>query len=149
MNKLAARYEQLSKLLDRLHDPFLLLIRAVWGIQLFAIGLAKLTGLEGTSQFFASLGIPAPGLNAVLAGLTECLGGLFLAAGAAARVVAVPLIGVMVVAYLSAHGGEKLVEAKPFLPGFVCLIVLVFGAGRWSVDGWLRKKDAPASGEED
>ena len=50
-----------------------------------------------------------------------------------------PLIGTMIVAYLTAHSDEvtdlyTFVTAPPFLNLFTCLLVLVFGPGRFSVD---------------
>jgi len=51
------------------------------------------------------LGIPFPTLSAALAGRTELFGGLALAAGVFARLVALPMIFTMIVAMATAHSG--------------------------------------------
>jgi len=62
-------------------------------------------GLEGTAGWMDGLGIPFPMLSAALAGGTEFFGGLALAAGIFARLVALPLIFTMIVAMATAHSG--------------------------------------------
>lgn len=144
-------WKRVNSILDRLaaalRDPFLFAIRLYWGWQFFMTGKGKLGNLEGTAEFFASLGLPAAKLQALLAGGTECLGGLLLLAGVFSRVVTLPLIFTMVVAYLTAHrevvtgiwaDSDAFVTAPPFLFLFASCIIFVFGPGRWSVDGWLQ-----------
>ncbi len=125
--------------------PLLLAIRLYWGWQFFLTGRGKLTHLGRTTEFFQSLHIPAPGFNALLAGATECVGGLLLALGLASRLVSVPLAFVTIVAYLTAEidnlkqifsNPDKFVTADPFLFMLAALIVFAFGPGRFSVD-WL------------
>jgi len=67
------------------HDAFALALRLVFGWQFFLTGRGKLAHLERTTDFFASLHIPAPGAHAVGIGLLECVGGLLLLAGAGTR----------------------------------------------------------------
>lgn len=103
--------------------------------------------LDNTTGFFIELGIPFPKLNAIIAGSTECFGGLLLLVGLASRLTALPLIFTMIVAYLTADR-EKLtgifedpdafVTASPFLFLFATLIVFTFGPGRFSADARLR-----------
>ena len=64
----------LAHLGERLKDPFLLLVRLNWGWQFFLTGRGKLMNLERTTAFFSDLGLPMPGVNALLAGCTECFG---------------------------------------------------------------------------
>lgn len=129
-----------------LPDPLLLGIRLYWGWQFFLTGKGKLGDLGSTTEFFTGLGLPFPGLNAFIAGATECFGGLLLLAGLFTRPVCVPLIFTMLVAYATAHREELLgiwqdsdafVSAAPFLFLLACLVVFTFGPGRWSVDGLL------------
>jgi putative oxidoreductase len=120
-------------------DLLLLLPRAGGGL-LAAFGVMKLLDLEGTRDFFASLSLPMPMVSAVMAGLTETVGGLCLAVGLYARVAALPVLVTMIVAYASAHRAELLFTSKPF-PFMVCAaIVLALGAGRYSVDGWRAQR---------
>ena len=63
-------------IVSKLQSPFLLIIRLYWGWQFFAAGRAKLTDIDKFAGYFANWGIPMPKLNVILAGSTECFGGL-------------------------------------------------------------------------
>lgn len=137
-----------------LQSPLLLAIRLYWGWQFAQTGWGKLTHLERTENFFASLDIPLPKVGAVLAGATECLGGALLALGLFARPAAVPLLFTMLVAYWTADRDalnaiasdpDKFVTAAPFLFLFASLIVFVFGPGRLSLDELLKGGGKPAA----
>lgn len=148
---------KLRALLDRfestaawLQSPLLLVLRLYWGWSFAQTGWGKLMHLERTAGFFADLGIPAPKLNAIMAGATECFGGLLLAAGLFSRLASVPLVCTMLVAYATADrealtsilsNTDKFTEAAPFLFLLVCLLVLAFGPGKLSLDQLLRKKN--------
>jgi putative oxidoreductase len=132
-------------------DLVLLAVRLTWGIQLAAIGVFKLIDLDGTAGFFTSLELPYPQASAVLVGLTESLCGTALAAGALARLAALPVAVTMAVAYATAHSGEPPLQAKPTLFFCAALVILVAGPGRYSLDAWRRGTPAggaePASGD--
>lgn len=107
--------------------------------------------LEKTTAFFTDLGLPLPKLNAILAGGTECVGGLLLLVGLGSRLVSVPLIFTMVVAYATADkealaaifsDPDKFTSAAPFPFLLASLIVFAFGPGRFSLDALLFKKSA-------
>lgn len=149
---LISTYGLLIKVASSFQSPFLLAVRLFWGWQFFVTGKGKLMDLGKVTEFFTSLNIPLPGLNAALAGTTECVGGLLLLVGLASRLTAIPLIGVMVVAFLTADldavkgiftEPDKFVSAAPFLHLFAAVIVLIFGPGRFSIDYWLGKKLNP------
>lgn len=137
-------YARFCRLADRLQDPLLLLVRLYWGTMFLVIGAGKLSDVGGTAGFFATLGIPLPTLSALLAGVTEAVGGLLLLLGAGARAAAVPLAVTMLVAYATAHRAEPFMQAKPFLYLVACLLVLAFGPGRLSLDARWRAADDPA-----
>ena len=89
-----------------------------------------------------------PHLNAIMAGGTECVGGLLLLAGLGARLVSIPLIFTMIIAYVTAESDslkkifsdpDKFVTATPFLFMLACFIVLAFGPGAFSLD-WIIEK---------
>ncbi len=119
-------------------------LRLLYGWQFVQTGWGKLANLERTSMFFESLGLPNPDFMAAFIGATEFLGGLLLAAGVGTRFAAAVLSSVMVTALLTAHAEDAFVSIEAFTeqapyPFLVAtLILLVFGAGRLSVDGWLR-----------
>ena len=135
-----------------LRCPFLLIIRLYWGWSFFTIGQGKLSHLAQTADYFGTLGIPFPSLNAAAAGATECFGGLLLLIGLASRLTAIPLIVTMVVAYLTAENEalrsifsdpDKFLGADPFLFLLAALIVFIFGPGALSVDHLLARKFQP------
>jgi putative oxidoreductase len=131
-----------------LQSPLLLVLRVFWGCQFIQTGWGKLMHLERTAGYFSDLGIPAPHLNAFMAGGTECLGGCLLVLGLWARIVSVPLIATMLVAYATAEkealvaivsNPDKFTSAAPFLFLLTALIVLAFGPGIFSVDRLLNR----------
>lgn len=124
----------------------LLALRLLVGICFFNTGLGKLTHLDKTTEFFESLQIPLPHLNAMMAGTTEMVGGMLLAAGLLSRLASVPLAVTMVVALLTAHldttkelfsSPDKFIELAPIPFLMTVLVVIAFGPGRLSVDGWI------------
>jgi putative oxidoreductase len=131
---------------DALQSFLLLAIRLYWGWSFFSTGKGKLLHLDRITTYFASLHLPAPKLNAILAGSTECFGGLLLLVGLASRMVCVPLIFTMLVAYATAEREaltslfsepDKFTGAAPFLFLFAAVIVFVFGPGRFSLDALI------------
>jgi putative oxidoreductase len=126
-------------------------IRLYWGWSFFLTGKGKLLNLDKTTAFFTELNLPLPKLNAIMAGSTECLGGLLLLLGLGSRFVSVPLMFTMVVAYATADqealakifsDTDKFTEAAPFLFLLASVIVFAFGPGKISVDALLGKKSA-------
>jgi putative oxidoreductase len=143
----------------------LFLLRLYFGYGFFKAGLGKLENIENTAEYFTGLDIPLPTLNAYLAGATECFGGLLLLLGAASRVVTIPLIFTMLVAYLTQHLDElrplwtlrddgsynpaTFFKAAPFPYLLTAIIVLLFGPGAFSIDGllkWLQDRHASLVG---
>lgn len=149
--------------LDRVRDAVFLVIRLYFGYKLVLSGWGKLANPDETTAYFRDLGIPLPELNVVMAGASELLGGLFLALGLASRVATLPVIGTMVVAYLTAHKEQwealftntpVFFKAPPFAYLFTAVMVLVCGPGRFSADhvigrltGWAKPASAPPSAD--
>src|SRR5260370_25959392 len=88
-----------------LQSPFLLGLRLYFFWQLFLTGQGKLANIGKVSEFFASLGIPLPTLNAYFIGSLECFGGLLLMIGLASRPLALLVLLSMSVAYVTADFG--------------------------------------------
>lgn len=146
LRPLLAKFDDLAA---RLQSPLLLVIRLYWGVAFAQTGWGKLMNLDRTAEFFGGLGLPLPKLNALLAGATECGGGLLLALGLFARPVAVPLVFTMLVAYATADreallaitsDPEQFLGAAPFLFLLAALLVLAFGPGKLSLDHLLAQK---------
>jgi putative oxidoreductase len=152
IGKLQELGEKLIGLVNRGQGILLLLIRLDWGYQFAQTGWGKLHRLPQVTEFFASLGLPMPGVTAEFVGLVEFLGGILLALGVGSRAVAAILFVNMSVAYVTADHDAvaafftdpgKFASADPFTFWFVALLVLVFGPGWVAVDtlaaGWLKK----------
>jgi len=152
----ASGYGFLVKAASYLQSPVLLVMRLYWGWSFFQTGLGKLQHLERTADFFQSIGIPLPGLNAAMAGTVECVGGLLLLAGLASRLTAIPLIVTMIVAYLTDgidtvknifSEPDKFTGADPFLFLLTAVLVLAFGPGAISLDRLIVRKLRSTAGK--
>jgi putative oxidoreductase len=142
-------YRLLIRAGDCLQSPLLLAIRLYWGWHFFGTGRAKLMDHEKFTGFFQGWHIPFPSLSVYMAGGTECFGGLLLLLGLGSRLVCLPLIFTMIVAYATAEiatvkmifdDPDKFVSADPFLFMLACIIVLIFGPGVFSIDWLIGKK---------
>ena len=120
------------------------LLRVVVGIVFVMHGQQKLfeMGVGGVGGFFASLGVPAPQLAAVVVSLLETVGGVALILGVLTRLFGLLLTGDMLVALLLVHrpngffagdGGVELV----LLLGTAALALALTGPGAPAVDNLL------------
>jgi putative oxidoreductase len=132
-----------------LQSPLLLALRLYFGWQFFLAGKGKLEDLAKPAGYFRDLGIPWPEFNAVLAGSTECFGGLLLLAGLASRLVSLPLAFTMLVAYLTAErealfaifsDPDRFLASAPLPFLLAVLVVLAFGPGVFSLDWLIARK---------
>jgi putative oxidoreductase len=115
------------------------LARLTVGLVFIGTGWGKLHTLPDVTDYFASLGIPAPGLNARLAATTEFVGGLLVLIGLGTRLVVLPLSITMLVAILTAkrgdiHGLTDLVGLEEWSYLVFFLWLAVAGAGPLSLD---------------
>lgn len=127
----------------------LLLIRIYWGGLLIVTGMGKWANIEGVSDYFASLNIPAPVFMAYFVGTLEFLGGVSLFLGLFARIFSLILVALLFVAYATAHqealvnffvNPSLFIDESPFLYLYASLIVLCFGSGFISIDYWWEKR---------
>jgi putative oxidoreductase len=137
--------------------PFLLLVRVEWGWQLIESGWGKLHNLDKVTEFFTTLGLPMPGPTAVFISSLEFFGGILLAIGLFSRVISLMLTVNLIVAYITADreallsifsNNDKFFAAAPFTFLFASLLILIFGAGKVSVDTllgrWFPSADSKA-----
>jgi putative oxidoreductase len=147
MSKLVARiklwHDQFFALVSYLQSPFLLFVRLYWGWQLAQSGWGKLHHLANVTEFFTSLGLPMPAQMAVFIACVEFFGGIFLGLGLLSRITGFVLTVNLTMAYVIGDreallsffsDPDKFIAAAPFAFLIVSLIVLIFGAGRISVD---------------
>ena len=141
-------YELLVTGANFLQSPLLLALRVYFFWQLFDTGKGKLSNIGKVSEWFASLGIPLPTLNAYFIGSLECFGSLLLIIGLASRPLSLLIVISMTVAYLAADfeavsnifsDPDKFVKADPFPFLLTALIILIFGPGMFSIDALMKQ----------
>ena len=122
-----------------------LLGRLAVGLLFMSTGWGKAHDIPKVTHFFETLGIPVPGLNAVVVAYSELIGGSLLVVGLFTRLATIPLIVSMIVAILTAklgdlHGLFDLVGFDEFTYLVVLLMIVVLGPGRVSLDAILCRK---------
>jgi putative oxidoreductase len=149
LDKLRWGYSLLVKVGNSLQSPFLLFVRLYWGWQMFQTGWGKLHNLPHVVEFFTSLGIPAPALNAYFVSGLECFGGILIAVGLGSRLISLMLVVDMLVAYITADRAALLsifsspddfYAAAPYTFLVAFLIIFIFGPGRFAVDSLIERK---------
>jgi putative oxidoreductase len=157
LNHIDRAYAWFVRAADACQSPVLLAVRLYWGWQFWQSGWGKLHDLPKVVEYFTSLGVPFPGLNAPFIALLETAGGILLALGLGSRLIAFPLFVDMVVAYVvgdrEALGSifsdpDKFYAAAPYTFLFASLLILVFGPGKLSLDALIahyRKKGQPTA----
>ncbi|MBA3722192.1 MAG: DoxX family protein [Parachlamydiaceae bacterium] len=140
-----------------LQSILLLIIRLYWGYGFAVGGYGKLLHLKDVIKFFSSLGIPLPHVNALLVGGFELVGGILLILGLFSRFATIPLMIIMIMAYLTADfssvvdlfrgNPDSFFDKTPFLFLYASIIVFCFGPGKVSLDYWItgayRSKEMP------
>lgn len=127
----------------------LLIIRLVVGLSFMGHGLQKLFGwfgghgLKGTGEFFESISLKPGYTMALLAGLSELIGGALFAAGLFTVIGAVLIAATMVVAIITVHGKNGFwITQNGFEYNLVLIAaaigVALTGAGDYSLDALLR-----------
>ena len=147
-NPISKLYALFVRVATSLQSPFLLVIRLYWGWQISQNGWGKLHNLSHVTEFFASLGLPAPGATATFVSTFEFVGGILLAIGLLSRIVGLGLMIDMFMAYITADREAlasvfsdpgKFYNADPFIFFFVGLIILIFGPGKFAVDALIER----------
>ncbi|WP_263375498.1 DoxX family protein [Granulicella aggregans] len=142
-------YSRFSTAASYLQSPMLLAVRLYWGWQFVQTGWGKLHSIEKITAFFTTLNIPFAAFNAHFVSGLEFVGGILLIFGLGTRLVALLLATNMLVAYWTADHDAlvsifsdpgKFYVADPYTFLFASVMVLIFGAGLFSVDALLAKR---------
>lgn len=122
-----------------------LLARLTVGYVFMLTGWGKLQHLDRVTEYFTSLGIPAPHILTPFVSGLECFGGLFLMLGIFTRICAGGLAVTMIVAIMTAKWAE--VDSLHTLLGFEESLYLVIftwlaitGAGKISFDNAIENR---------
>ncbi|MCE3258572.1 MAG: hypothetical protein K0S12_213 [Bacteroidetes bacterium] len=100
MRKFLATYERIT---SKGQDVALLLLRLVLAYGFWEPAKNKWADINAIAEWFDSMGIFAPKLNAYLAASTEMAGVFLLTLGLATRLISLPLIITMLVAIKTVH----------------------------------------------
>ena len=142
--KLFKTYESAVSQLRRLSDLPLLFMRLVLAYGFWGTGMMKWKNIDGVAEWFGSMGIPFPTLNAYLAATTEIVGVIFLILGLTIRIISLPLMFVMLVAIFTVHlhngfeAGNNGFEI-PLYYLIMLFTLFIYGGGKISLDNLLRK----------
>lgn len=136
-------------------DAGLLTLRLWIGVIGVVHGSQKLFGLfgghgpRGFADFLASLGVPAPMLSGLAAGLAEFAGGILIGLGIAPRLAAAPFFITMIVGWLTAHGGRFLAINNggeyALAVAAMLLTLILTGPGRFTLPALLRRSASAGS----
>jgi putative oxidoreductase len=153
MNSVTTRLQNLhlvfTGICEKLCSPLLLFIRLYWGWQFAQTGWGKLHNQAKIVEFFTSLNIPFPALNAHFVSGLEFFGGILLILGLFSRPVSLLLTGSMFVAYWTADrealssifsNPGKFYGADPYTFLAAAVLILAFGPGLFSLDAIFLKK---------
>ncbi|MCU1366259.1 MAG: DoxX family protein [Ilumatobacteraceae bacterium] len=127
----------------------LLVVRVGFGLFIAAHGYNKIFGggkLKGTAGWFGSMGMKWPKWQARMAATTEIGSGLLFALGLATPFAAAGMIGLMIVAIVTAHRKNGFFVFRPGQGWEYCASIAIMafgvgtiGAGKYSIDHAIHK----------
>jgi putative oxidoreductase len=128
--------------LSPLANAGLALLRIFTGVALaLGHGAGKIPPSDKFIESTANMGFPMASLFAWSAGLSEFLGGIFLAVGLFTRISSFFVACTMLTALLGVHLRDPFAtQEKAFLYLFIAVAFMLKGASDWSIDGFLRKR---------
>jgi len=139
-------HKKIKDILVNFQSLSLLLARLIVAYGFFQPAKAKWSDINAIAEWFGSMGIPLPTLNAYMAASTEALGVLLLTLGLFTRLISIPLMVIMVVAIVTVHlpHGFEAGNNGFEIPLYYILFLLIFlshGAGKFSLDYLAFGKD--------
>ena len=143
--KIVQRYLSITSVIDKLQFLPLLLIRVVLAYGFFGPATMKWKDIKSIAEWFGSIGIPVPYLNAYLAAGTEAAGVVLLALGLGTRLISIPLIITMIVAIKTVHWANGFEAGNngfeiPLYYIIMLITLIVFGPGKLSIDYLIKRK---------
>ena len=144
MNKLLTTYKRFVGIANKGQDLALLFFRLILAYGFWEPAKTKWADINSVAEWFASIGVFAPKLNAYMAATTEMAGVFLLTLGLGTRLISFPLIVTMIVAIKTVHwengfpAGDNGYEI-PLYFMLMLICTLTFGAGKLSVDHFIKK----------
>ena len=139
-------YLEFTRFTEYLQSLALLLARFAVAYGFYEPAMMKWNDINSVGDWFGSMGIPFPLVNAYMAATTEIVGVVLLTLGLMTRLISIPLIVVMMVAIVTVHlsNGFSAGLNGYEIPLYYMLFLMIFlshGAGKFSVDRILFGKD--------
>jgi len=127
------------------NDSLALAGRVLIGVMFLLSGLGKLAAPAATQAYIAAVGLPAPVIAYAVALGVEVIGSLLLIAGVRVRAVAIGMaLFTLATAVFFHHNFADQNQMIHFLKNVAItgglLQVAAFGAGKFSIDGWLARR---------
>lgn len=124
----------------------LLIARLIIAYGFYEPAMSKWNDIDSVAQWFDSMGIPFPTLNAYMAAGTEILGVGLLVLGLFTRLISIPLIVIMIVAIFTVHIGNGFSAGDNGfeIPLYFMVFLMIFvshGAGKFSLDNIFFNND--------
>ena len=137
-------FNKIINYLEKVKDLPPLLFRMVLAFGFYETAMMKLKNFDGIVEWFGSMGMPLPKLNALLATGTETTGVVLLFLGLATRIISIPLIIVMIVAIITVHLGNGFEAGNngfeiPIYYILMLFSLLITGPGKISIDALINK----------
>lgn len=138
-------YNQVSTKLLNFKDLSLLFFRLILAYGFYGPAMMKWGNIGNVAEWFGSMGIPMPTLNAYMAASTEIVGVLLLTLGLATRLISIPLIITMIVAIVTVHLGNGFEASNngfeiPLYYMLMLFALLTMGGGKYSLDYLISEK---------
>lgn len=135
-------YMEFTRLSEHGKSLSLLLARLIVAYGFYEPAMMKWKDINSVADWFGSMGVPFPTLNAYMAASTEAAGVVLLTLGLLTRLISIPMIVIMVVAIVTVHlhNGFSAGTNGFEIPLYYMLFLLVFvshGAGKFSLDRYL------------
>jgi len=139
-------YIEFSRFMEYFKSLSLLFVRLILAYGFFEPAMMKWSDISAVSQWFGSMGIPFPTLNAYLTATTELSGVILLTLGFLTRFVALPLMVVMIVAIVTVHLPQGFAAGNngfeiPLYYMIMLFVLVTHGAGRFSIDKLVFKDE--------
>ena len=139
-----ALYEKTARQLNKLQDLPLLFFRLILAYGFYNPAMKKWSDIGAITQWFDSMGLPLPGLNAYLAASAEALGVVLLTLGLGTRIISIPLMVTMLVAIFTVHIGNGFSAGNngfeiPLYYLIMLVALLLYGSGKISIDYLISK----------
>ena len=129
----------------KLRDIPLLLFRLILAVGFYEPAMMKVKNLSGVAEWFGSMNYPLPMISASISMVTEVSGIILLILGLGSRLIAMPMMFIMVIATFTVHisngfaAGDNGFEI-PLYYFLMLFALVVYGSGKYSLDYLIGKR---------